>query len=80
MPLLIEDQELEEIHLSEQEMRLEIALMLYQQRRLSMGKASKFANMNRVLFQRILGERAITINFDEEDLNEDLETLGITLR
>jgi len=77
MALVIEDRDLQAAHISEDELRLEIAILLYQQKRLSMGKASSFAGMNRVLFQRELGRREIAVNYDEEELKKDLETLGI---
>lgn len=79
MALIIEDRELEAAHITESELRLEIAILLYQQERLSMGKASEFAGMNRILFQKELGKREIPVNYDEEELERDLETLGIEI-
>ena len=79
MALIIKDSELQEAHLTEDELRLEIAIMLYQQGRLSMGRASKFADMNRILLIKKLGRRQIPINYDEDELEEDLKTLGIQL-
>lgn len=79
MALIIEDRELEAAHITESELRLEIAILLYQQGRLSMGKASEFAGMNRILFQKELGKREVPVNYDEGELERDLETLGIEL-
>ncbi|MCB9053392.1 MAG: UPF0175 family protein [Lewinellaceae bacterium] len=79
MALVIEDRDLNAAHITEEELRLEIAILLYQQERFSMGQASRFAEMNRILFQRELGKREIPVNYDVEDLEEDLETLGIEL-
>lgn len=77
MALIIEDSELQAAHLTEEELRLEIAILLYQQGRLSMGRAGKFAGLNRIHFQKELGKREIPVNYDEEELEEDLKTLGI---
>ncbi|MCG8329251.1 MAG: UPF0175 family protein [Chitinophagales bacterium] len=78
MALLIEDQELELVHMSESELRLEIAIMLFEKGKISTGKASQFAGMNKILFLKELAKRKIPVNYDEEELNRDLETLGIS--
>lgn len=78
MALLIEDQELELVHMSESELRLEIAIMLFEKGKISTGKASQFADMNKILFLKELAKRKIPVNYDEEELNRDLETLGIS--
>lgn len=78
MALIIADEELQAAQLTEEELRLEIAILLYQQARFSMGKASAFAGMERLAFQKILGERGIPVNYDEEDWLADLNTLGIS--
>jgi len=77
MTLKIEGVELESLNMSKDELILEIAILLYSQERLSMGKASKMAGMNRILFQEELGKRKIPMNYDEKDLESDLLTLGI---
>ncbi|MCO6488132.1 MAG: UPF0175 family protein [Phaeodactylibacter sp.] len=77
MALVIEDRDLHAAHITEEELRLEIAILLYQQGRFSMGQASRLAGMNRILFLRELGNREIPVNYDVEDFEEDLETLGI---
>ncbi len=77
MALIIEDEYLQAAQVTEEELRLEIAILLYQQAKFSMGKASRFAGMNRILFQKVLGSRKIPMNYDIEELNKDLVTLGI---
>ncbi|MCB9293714.1 MAG: UPF0175 family protein [Lewinellaceae bacterium] len=79
MALVIEDKDLRTAHITEEELLLEIAILLYQQRRFTMGQASRFAGMNRILFQKELGKREIPVNYDVEDLEEDLQTLGIEI-
>jgi len=77
MTLKIEGVDLESLKMSKAELVLEIAILLYSQGRLSMGKASKMANMNRILFQGELGKRKILTNYDESEFDSDLATLGI---
>lgn len=64
--------------MSEEELRKEIAIMLYEQGRLSTGKASQFAGMNKILFMKELAKRSIPVTYDEEELIRDLNTLGLT--
>lgn len=78
MALLIKDNELELVHMSEEELRKEIAIMLYEQGRLSTGKASQFAGMNKIIFMKELAKRSIPVTYDEEELIRDLNTLGLT--
>ncbi|MBY5958380.1 UPF0175 family protein [Membranicola marinus] len=79
MALLIDDSELELVQMDENELRLEIAIMLYEKEKVSAGRASKFARINRILFLKELGKRRIPVNYDEEELTRDLEILGISL-
>lgn len=78
MSLIIEDKDLELVQMSEEELRLEIAIMLYEKGKVSAGKASDFSGMNRILFYRELAKREIPVNYDEEELMRDLETIGIS--
>lgn len=57
--------------------REEIAVLLYAKGKLSMGKASRITNMNRILFQKELGKRKVPMNYDEVELERDLKTLGL---
>jgi predicted HTH domain antitoxin len=77
MPLIIKDTELEEVRFSAEELRLEIALLLYQMRRLSSGRASRFAGISRVAFQKELGKRKISVNYSVEDLDQDMKTMEL---
>ena len=73
--MLIEDEFLLAANLTEAEMRTELAVVLYQKRKLSMGKAAKLAGIPRIQFQFLLASREIPVNYDVEDLKQDLETL-----
>ena len=55
--------------------KLEVAVALYRDRKASMGRASQIAGLARLEFQRELGKRRVTIDYEVEDLHADLETL-----
>ncbi|MGK7882291.1 MAG: UPF0175 family protein [Crocosphaera sp.] len=75
MSLTIPDEFLETAKISEGELKLEIAIILFQQEKITLGTASQFAGMNQLEFQRILGSRKIPIHYGIEDLHQDLQTL-----
>lgn len=58
-----------------QELRRELALHLFQQGKLSFGKAREMADMTAWAFQQLLGSRGIPVHYDLEDYEEDLATL-----
>ena len=75
MTLNISDQILQASGLTEEELTLEIAVALYQREILSLGKAADFAGLHRMAFQAALSEREVPLNYDVEDLEDDLKTL-----
>ena len=58
-----------------QELRRELAIYLFQQGKLSFGKAREMAAMTVWPFQQLLGSRGIPIHYDLEEYEEDLATL-----
>jgi len=58
-----------------QELRRELAVYLFQQGKLSFGKAREMAGMTVWAFQQLLGSRDIPVHYDLEDYEEDLATL-----
>jgi predicted HTH domain antitoxin len=75
MSLVIPDEFLQTAHITEADLKLEIAILLFQQGKITLGTASQFAEMNQLEFQRILGSRKIPIHYDVEDFRQDLRTL-----
>lgn len=61
--------------MSPQALKRELALYLFQQGKLSFGKARELADMSVWEFQQLLGSRGIPIHYDVEDYEEDLATL-----
>ncbi len=53
----------------------EIAIALFQQERISLGRASKIASMEIIGFQKVLAERGICVDYDLEDLEQDVQRL-----
>jgi len=58
-----------------QELRRELAICLFQQDKLSFGKAREMAGMTVWAFQQLLGDRGIPVHYDVEDYEQDLITL-----
>lgn len=57
------------------ELRRELALALYAQRRLSLGKARELAGLSLWEFRQWLGLRRIEAHYDAADVQDDLATL-----
>lgn len=57
------------------DVRRELALALFQQNKLSFGKARELADMDVWQFQQLLASRKIPVHYDIEEYEEDLATL-----
>lgn len=57
------------------ELKVELAIVLYAQERLSFGKAREFANMTHWEFRQMLASRRIHPHYDVAELEEDVQTL-----
>ena len=75
MPVTIPDEVLTAAHISESELKQELALTLFQQERLTLAQASRLAEMGQLAFQALLAERQIPIHYGIEEFHEDLRTL-----
>jgi predicted HTH domain antitoxin len=76
MSLLIPDEILQASRLSERELKLEIAVMLFEKEKLTLGQASRFAAMDYLKFQHLLASRRIPVHYDVAEFEQDLETLS----
>jgi predicted HTH domain antitoxin len=61
--------------MSADELRQELALHLFEQDKLSFGKARELADVSTAAFQHLLGSRGIPVHYDVEEYEQDLETL-----
>jgi predicted HTH domain antitoxin len=58
-----------------EELRVELAVYLFQQGKLSFGKAREVAEMTAWAFQQLLGTRGIPVHYDVQNYEQDLLTL-----
>lgn len=70
----ISDDVLKAVPISEDELRQEIAVLLYQ-KGLPPGKAAAVAGMDRFAFRHLLASRRVPVQYDVEDLEQDLSTM-----
>ncbi len=75
MTLTISEDIMKATRMSEAEMRLEIAVMLFAADRLTLGQARRLADMDRIAFQHVLASRHIGIHYDVDDFEDDLDLL-----
>ena len=66
---------LDSARLTMDQMKIELAISLYNQRRLSIGKARELAGLSLWEFRQYLGQRQIPAHYDIPDLKEDIRTL-----
>ena len=70
---------LDSARMTTDELKTEIAIALYAQGRLSLGKARELAGVSLWEFRQLLASRRIAPHYDTADFEEDLNTLR-TLR
>ena len=61
--------------MTSEELRCELALHLFQQGKLSFGKAREMTGMSVGAFQQLLGSRGIPVHYDLQEYAEDRNTL-----
>jgi predicted HTH domain antitoxin len=75
MSLVISDQVLDTARMSAAELAQEIAILLYQRKKLTLGQASRLAEMSQLQFQFLLASRQIPVHYDVAEFEADLKTL-----
>ena len=75
MSVVIPDDILQAIKMTEDELKLEIAIMLYEQQKISSGKVRAWTGLTVIEFQHELAKRGLYINYDVEDFQSDIKTL-----
>jgi predicted HTH domain antitoxin len=75
MSIIISDEVLQTTQMSEAELLTEIAIMLFQKEKFTLGQASRFAKINQLQFQRLLASRQIPLHYDIAELREDVKSL-----
>ena len=75
MSLVIPDEVLQTVHMTMSELMQEIAVLLYQKDKLTLGQASRMAGLSQLQFQFVLASRQIPIHYDVAEFEADLKTL-----
>jgi len=75
MSVLIPDDILRASKMTEGELKLEIAIMLYKKGKISSGKVRAWTGLTVIEFQHQLVLRELCINYDVEDFASDVKTL-----
>jgi predicted HTH domain antitoxin len=75
MSITIPTEILQAAQVTEEELKLEIALLLYTQNKISSGKVRSWLGLSVLEFQHELAKRDLYLNFDGEELSADVETL-----
>ncbi len=73
--ITISDDILASSGLTEEELRRELAIALFQVERLTLGQAARLAHEPQLEFQKALASRGIPIHYGAEELDEDLQTV-----
>jgi predicted HTH domain antitoxin len=65
----------EATHMSIAELKQEIALLLFQKEKLTVGQASSLAGMSQYKFQHLLASREIPVHYGVKEFKDDLDTI-----
>ncbi|MFM9946734.1 MAG: UPF0175 family protein [Saprospiraceae bacterium] len=60
---------------SAKELKVDLAVLLYRRKKMSLAKAASWSGLTRLEFQSAMAERGVELHFSEEDLQHDLRTL-----
>lgn len=75
MSVTIPDDVLQAARMSAAELLQEVAVMLFQREKITLGQASHLARMSQLQFQHLLASRHIPLHYDVAEFEEDLQTL-----
>lgn len=75
MSVLISDEILQAAQMTDGELKRELAVLLFQQKKLGLNKARELAEMSLIEFQRELASRGVAIYDDVEAFQTEVEHL-----
>jgi predicted HTH domain antitoxin len=75
MSLVIPDEILHTARMTAAELAQEIAILLFREDKLTLGQASRLAQMSQLQFQFLLASRQIPVHYDVAEFDADLQTL-----
>jgi predicted HTH domain antitoxin len=76
MEIRLPDELVRGIKMTEQQWLLDLAIGLFVDRRVSLGRGAEIAGISKPAFLDALGQRQIPINYDASDLDGDLKTIS----
>ncbi len=77
MVLLLADDLPEPPNPTPEEVRLELAIFLFQQNHFTLGQVAELTGLHQLEVQRELAQRQIPLHYSLEDLKEDVKTIGL---
>ena len=78
MEFQIPDEIVKQTQLTESELKVEIAVMLFQRDKFTLAQSARFAGMTRLEFQRLLASRKIPLHYTIQDFRDEVDTLRKT--
>ena len=78
MQLELDDSVIKSTGLTDDQLRLALAIQLYATGQLTKAQARRLTNLDRIAFANELGERGLGQEYTREMLEEDLKTLALT--
>lgn len=76
MELTVPDELIQTTNLTQDQLRFDLALGLYIDQRITLGRGAEIAGITKPVFLDELGKRKLPIHYDAEDLQADLETIA----
>ncbi|MEQ1746279.1 MAG: UPF0175 family protein [Saprospiraceae bacterium] len=77
MKVEIADDLIKKSGMTVEEIMLRLAIMLFQEEKLTLGQAADFAGLHQIQFQHELLKRKIPIHYGENEFESDLNVLKI---
>jgi predicted HTH domain antitoxin len=77
MKLELHDSLLGGRQLSQERIRLLLAIALFQEEDLTLGQAAMLAGLPQLIFQQELGKRKIPVHYGIKELEQEVKTLGL---
>lgn len=78
--IIISGQWLVNAKMTPSDLLIEIAVYLYEKKKLTMGQARKLAKLDQVSFQKEMSKRNVFIQLDIDDIKKDIKNLETGLR
>lgn len=73
--LTIPDNIVAQTDMTPSQLLLEFAVFLYERQHISLAQAARLAGLDRITFQQALADHGVRLNFDIEDLQQEMETI-----